>query len=160
MSGQLQVERRRDPDAGFTSVLIAPCGINCRVCRAYLREKNPCHGCRSKQADKPKTRSMCKIKLCVLRQQYRFCFECASFPCDRLRHLDERYRTKYHCSVVENLSCIKSVGIQRFLRQEKNRWRCQCGGIISVHSYKCSSCGKDRGESQKKINNFTLSATK
>ena len=29
-----------DPD------LIAPCGMNCNICMAYLREKNKCPGCR------------------------------------------------------------------------------------------------------------------
>jgi hypothetical protein len=26
--------------------LVAPCGMNCGICRAYLREKNKCPGCR------------------------------------------------------------------------------------------------------------------
>ncbi len=26
----------------------------------------------------------------------RFCFECESYPCKRLKALDKRYRTKYH----------------------------------------------------------------
>jgi uncharacterized radical SAM superfamily Fe-S cluster-containing enzyme len=26
--------------------LIAPCGMNCSICSAYLREKNKCPGCR------------------------------------------------------------------------------------------------------------------
>jgi hypothetical protein len=28
------------------NALIAPCGMNCGVCMAYLREKNKCPGCR------------------------------------------------------------------------------------------------------------------
>jgi hypothetical protein len=26
--------------------LIAPCGMNCAICKAYLRQRNPCNGCR------------------------------------------------------------------------------------------------------------------
>ncbi len=25
----------------MTAILIAPCGMNCRLCRAYVRERNP-----------------------------------------------------------------------------------------------------------------------
>lgn len=36
--------------------LIAPCGMNCSICMAYLREKNKCPGCRGNDIDKPITR--------------------------------------------------------------------------------------------------------
>lgn len=35
------------------TLLIAPCGINCGVCNAYLRVRNKCQGCRIDDINKP-----------------------------------------------------------------------------------------------------------
>lgn len=125
--------------------LIAPCGMNCSICMAYLRERNKCPGCRGTDIDKPVTRVKCKIKSCemVPTNESKFCFECPEFPCDNLRHLDRRYRTNYKMSMIENLENIKRLGIREFLRNEKIRWTCsECGGTICVHKGYCYSCGK------------------
>ena len=74
----------------------------------------------------------------------KFCFECEVFPCDRLNHLDKRYRTKYNMSMIENLANIKKAGIGKFLESEKTRWTCKnCGGVICVHKKYCYNCGKN-----------------
>src|SRR6266498_4984233 len=120
--------------------LIAPCGMNCSICMAYLRERNKCPGCRGRDIDKPVTRVECKIKNCEFFQkaEARFCFECGEFPCDRLQHLDKRYRTKYAMSMIENLESIRSIGVRKFLENEKVRWACpECGGVICVHNRYC-----------------------
>jgi len=125
--------------------LIAPCGMNCGICMAYLRDKNKCPGCRGCDADKPKTRIICKIKNCrnFHKGKIRYCFECKKFPCDNLKHLDKRYRTRYHMSMMENLEHIKESGIRKFVKQEKVRWACPvCKGIICVHTGHCHSCRK------------------
>ncbi len=124
--------------------LIAPCGMNCRLCIAYVREKNPCPGCQADDADKPKTRVVCRIKTCerIADGKTKYCFSCDSLPCARLKHLDKRYRTKYGMSMLENLESIRDSGIRRFVASEKERWMCpQCGEIICVHKPQCLSCG-------------------
>jgi len=124
--------------------LIAPCGMNCGVCMAYLREKNKCPGCRTPDKSKPITRVGCKIKTCH-NLKSKFCFTCEDFPCDNLTHLDKRYRTRYHMSMIENLENIKRLGIKEFLKNEKIRWTCpKCGGIIYVHKGYCIDCRKKR----------------
>ena len=123
--------------------LIAPCGMNCGVCLAFLREKNKCPGCRGTDAGKPPTRAGCKIKNCEVfgESAAKFCFECAAFPCDKLKRLDKRYRAKYGMSMIENLGNIKSSGIGKFLKEEKARWSCsRCGGTICVHKRRCLDC--------------------
>ncbi len=95
--------------------LIAPCGMNCGICVAYLREKNECAGCRGSDKNKPVTRTACKIKNCNKRNS-EFCYDCEVFPCDRLNHLDKRYRTKYGMSMIENLKLIQTNGIEQFLK--------------------------------------------
>ena len=126
------------------SFLIAHCGMNCGICMAYLRPKNKCPGCNVDDSDKPVTRLRCKIKTCKFFQhgKARFCFTCKEYPCAILMHLDKRYRTRYHMSMIENLGTIKNLGINRFLKIEKGKWTCsKCGGIICVHKGHCSNCG-------------------
>jgi len=126
-------------------LLIAPCGMNCGICLAYLREKNKCPGCRGTDTNKPVTRVRCKIKTCEVNQKEKttFCFKCKTFPCTHLKHLDERYRTKYNMSMIENLEFIKKSGIKKFIGNEKIKWACsECGGIICVHNGYCSNCGR------------------
>jgi hypothetical protein len=127
--------------------LIAPCGMNCGICRAYMRDKNKCPGCRGADANKPGTRVKCKIKNCVIFQtsKAKYCFECEKFPCYNLKHLDKRYRTKYNMSMIKNLDNIKKFGIRTFLRTEKREWTCsECGGTICVHKGYCYTCGKKK----------------
>lgn len=127
------------------SFLIAPCGMNCGVCMAYLREKNACTGCRGVNTYKPVTRVRCKIKNCTKFRngKAKYCFECGNFPCDVLKHLDTRYRTKYNISMIENLEHIKNFGIRKFIKNEDVRWACtNCGGTICVHKGYCVDCGE------------------
>ena len=127
------------------SILIAPCGLNCGICIAYLRDKNRCPGCRLFNRKEPVSIAKCKIKKCATlkRSKNKFCFECKTYPCERIHHMDQRYRTKYKMSTIENLEQIKKFGVREFIKNEKVRWACsQCGGTICVHRGYCYSCGK------------------
>lgn len=124
--------------------LIAPCGMNCGICMAYLRTKNHCSGCRGDDTGKPASCVKCIIKNCGAFHdgKAKYCFECGEFPCTRLKQLDKRYRTRYSMSMVENLENIKGNGIRKFIAGEQVRWSCpSCGGTICVHHKKCSVCG-------------------
>lgn len=126
--------------------LIAPCGMNCGICMAYLRDKNKCPGCRGGNENKSKSCLNCKITNCKVFQKgkVKFCFRCENFPCVILKHLDKRYRTKYNMSMIENLEYIKEFGIKKFVENEKTRWTCpKCGGIICVHKGYCFNCGRE-----------------
>ncbi len=135
--------RRSTRTDAIRAGLIAPCGMNCRLCRAYLREKKACPGCRGDDRLKTKTRVFCRLKTCesARKTEAGYCFACESYPCARLSHLDRRYRTKYGMSMVDNLEKIKEFGIRDFIRQERKRWTCsECGEIICVHQPQCLSC--------------------
>ena len=95
-------------------MLIAPCGMNCGICMAFLRKKNKCAGCRGSDEKKPVTRTNCKIKTCdtIKKSSVQFCFACADFPCENLKKLDKRYRNKYNMSMIENLKNINKNGIE------------------------------------------------
>ena len=108
-------------ELSIKSSLIAPCGMNCDICRAYLREKNKCSGCRGSDENKLSSRVNCKIKNCIelKKNNFKFCYKCERFPCERINHLDKRYRTKYNMSMIENLNNIGKIGIREFVSNEK-----------------------------------------
>jgi hypothetical protein len=131
--------------------LIAPCGMNCRLCLGYIREKNKCPGCLnidSQGSQKSIYRTTCKIRNCeeITKGKSKFCSDsCARFPCARLKQLDKRYRTKYGMSMIDNLKMINELGIRHFIRIEKVKWICsECGEMICVHRPLCLSCGHKR----------------
>ena len=123
----------------FRTILIAPCGMDCAICTAFLRKKNRCGGC---YAPDRKCSKNCTIFTCE-RVRGRYHHDCGAFPCRRLKQLDTRYRAKYHMSMFENLAAIRNLGIRAFVKSERERWTCKtCGGTIDVHKYRCSVCGK------------------
>jgi hypothetical protein len=117
----------------FNENLIAPCGMNCGVCLHYLRASNKCTGCLSGRKVNAKP-IKCAIKLCKSRNG-EYCFNCAQFPCERLKRLDKRYREKYEMSEIENLEDIKKNGLDYFLNLEETRW-IDPDGIYCVHDKK------------------------
>ena len=128
--------------------LIAPCGINCGVCRMYLSrdrglyksENAGCTGCVPRNTG-------CKMKggcQPLNSHEVRFCFECKDFPCPILNSLEKRYASKYKTSVIENLKYIQERGLPDFLTEEKSKWACkECGGTVSMHTWACIDCGKE-----------------
>jgi Protein of unknown function (DUF3795) len=132
--------------ASLTPELIAPCGMNCGLCRAHLRARKPCDGCNGADADKPPHCVTCSIKTCAeLDRTAGFCFECSRYPCRRLRQLDARYRSKYGMSMTANLERIREIGLDGFVVLERARWACSgCGGVVCVHNDACLYCGRAR----------------
>lgn len=123
--------------------LVAPCGMICWSCLAYLRNKNRCQGCGSEDMDKWKSCSRCSIRKCSLLAgtASKFCYDCEKFPCRRLRDLDKRYRTKYSTSFLDNLASIKNNGLELFIKNEYVKRRCPvCGGTICIHRGYCLNC--------------------
>lgn len=118
-------------DTVFGTQLIAPCGMNCGLCKAFLREKDPCPGCGMLGQNACKTRTGCKIRNCDKRRGER-CFDCSEFPCEALMHLDGRYRAKYGMSQVNNLRYIRRYGLEAFLGKEEQKWVSE-KGVMCVH---------------------------
>lgn len=128
------------------SSLIAPCGMNCRICLGYIREKNKCLGCRKMDAYKSSYGRKCTIRNCQIlkKNNWKFCSDkCEKFPCARLKNLDKRYKNKYRMSMLENLEHIKKFGIKNFIKLEQKKWKCpDCKEIICIHRNFCLKCGK------------------
>lgn len=127
-------------------ILIAPCGLNCRLCYAYIREKNHCPGCRGDDTQKMKSCLACRIKNCekLVEGGFQYCYECDIFPCALMKRLAKRYRTKYGVNPFENLNTIQENGIDHFVEIEMTKWTCpECGTILCMHKPQCLSCGYD-----------------
>src|SRR3990172_9323086 len=133
----------------FTAELIAPCGMNCGICKSYLAfsrgipaEKGKvshCSGCLPRDKN-------CYVKRpCkpLSKKKIRFCFECSQMPCKNLERLDKRYQNGYAMSMVQNLKEIQTNGIEPFLKNQEAKCKCpNCGDVVSVHDGKCYSCMK------------------
>ena len=125
-------------------MIIAPCGLNCSLCRAYLRDRKPCSGCRGGVAHKSKACLSCAIKNCneLIAGGHPFCYSCDRFPCTALRHHDARYQTTYGLSVIANLERIQAIGVERFITEETLKWSCsECGSLLCMHEQQCPNCG-------------------
>ena len=120
------------------SELVAPCGMNCSICKGHLREENTCPGCRDPIGNCRK----CVIRVCEHVKKTGFCFGCEKLPCQRLKSLDKRYKKKYNMSMLDNLKFIKSKGMKNFLEKEEKTWKCpKCKSLISCHWKACKNCG-------------------
>ena len=132
----------------FTPELIAPCGMNCGICRAYLAythgvptkrgKVTHCAGCR------PRAKNCYVIRGCpkLRKHEIASCTQCDTVPCKNLAHLDKRYRERYDMSMVENLSELKIKGMETFLKNQQEKYRCpNCGDVVCVHDENCYSCG-------------------
>ncbi len=141
--------RIQSPLMLFTPDLIAPCGMNCGLCSAYLAFSHNipkkrgkithCAGCRAR----PKMCAWLKGNCDQLATgKIQFCYECADFPCDRLSHIDHRYQTSYNTSFIRNLEEIRDHGMNVFLKNQTKRYMCRrCEvDVISVHKGKCYRC--------------------
>ena len=129
----------------FLPELIAPCGMNCGLCVAFFgytmegkKRKHRCSTCRSRKSQCAFIKEECD-KLAT--KQIEYCFECTDFPCANLKTLDNRYREKYGMSMIENLAYIKDHGLEEFVKNEQDKWKCKvCGAGLSVHRGFCLNC--------------------
>ena len=130
--------------------LVAPCGMNCALCRSYHakeldlnktgRNLTYCSGCR------PRGKGCLFFKgKCSKINKNKYCFECAEYPCKLIKNLDKRYTTKYGMSMIENLDYIKKKGIRKFMDQQDKKHACKkCNELINVHEPICYNCQLDK----------------
>jgi hypothetical protein len=150
LKAQIMGRAERRKTTAIPTDMIAPCGMNCRLCWGFIRERNTCPGClRSDNHDsqKSKCRTTCRIRNCehLAQTGKKYCSDrCPRFPCTRLRQLDNRYRTKYGMSMIDNLQMIDNFGTRHFIRTQKEQWECpECGQLLCVHRPECCFCGHE-----------------
>ncbi len=128
--------------------LIAPCGMNCSLCVSYQAglydinrvgyHKRYCHGCIPRGKNCTFMKRSCDV---ISMGKARFCYECVSYPCLRLKDLDARYRKRYGMSMITNLETIKKIGIDQLVKSEQQKWACpKCGALMCCHMHVCMHC--------------------
>jgi hypothetical protein len=143
----------------FSQDLVAPCGMNCNVCSGYLALKNDtkkndirmsyCKGCRPRDKKCAFLKKSCEH---LQTHSVQFCYQCAQYPCEKLKHIDMRYTTFFRMSLLENLASIKKNGMETFLRAEEEKWRCPtCEGVICCHNGLCFQCDSDRLRNKRQL---------
>ena len=142
----------------FPAELVAPCGMNCAICRAYIacthgiprvRGKiTYCAGC-VPRAKNCYIKRNCKK---LTKHEIPSCSECTTMPCEKLEHLDKRYRERYGMSMVENLKLLKAKGMDEFLKNQAEKYTCpSCGDVVCVHDARCYSCGYSKNGTHKSV---------
>lgn len=126
--------------------LIAPCGMNCALCSRYLSflnnlTRSQCVGCRPGKKKCAYIFKKCTGINHTSKGNASFCYECAQYPCKQITRMDIRYKKNYKMSVIDNLEYIKKMGIEKFIKQQYEKYHCPvCGGLISIHNRKCFKC--------------------
>ena len=134
--------------------IIAPCGMNCGICRAYIAQRlgvprvrgkvTYCAGC-VPRAKNCYVKRGCKK---LTKHEIQYCYQCEEMPCEHLAHLDKRYRERYGMSMVENQKALKEKGMDEFLKSQEEKYQCpSCGEKVCVHDGKCYGCGYQRKRS-------------
>jgi hypothetical protein len=137
--------------------LVAPCGMNCALCSSYQAAKHDvkskgiklsyCPGCRPRGKTCAFLKNQCPK---LLRGEVKFCFECATFPCDRLKALDRRYSERYRMSMIDNLKHIRDFGVESFLASQNQAWKCKiCGQLTCCHNGLCFGCDLEKLRAKK-----------
>jgi hypothetical protein len=67
-----------------------------------------------------------------------------------LKTIDERYRSRYRMSMIENLQFIRKHGIEKFVEDQERLWKCtKCGEMICCHNGLCFNCDLEELSSRK-----------
>ena len=141
----------------MSSDSVAPCGMNCALCASYLAWVNDlkskgikmpyCTGCRTRNKQCTFVKKSCYR---LLKGRVDFCFECSDFPCDHLKSLDARYKSRYKMSMIDNSRFIKEHGMQMFLEEQEKSWKCpNCSELICCHNGLCFNCEIKKVRSKK-----------
>jgi hypothetical protein len=96
----------------------------------------PCPGCGSPEM------LNCEFAVCCQTHQVTSCAFCPDFPCAML----QKFQTDewpHHIDVIENLNRIREVGMDTWLKEQKQAWSCpQCGANIHWYQAVCTECGE------------------
>ena len=128
----------------ITKDLVAPCGMVCAVCCAYLAYKNDnpyltkCTGCRARNKQCAFVKKGCAK---LMQNKIDFCHRCKKMPCKKLKKISDKYTARHDFDFVANQKYIKQHGIDFFIRKIRRDFKCpKCGDLICVHNKRCFNC--------------------
>jgi hypothetical protein len=106
---------------------IGCCGLDCGLCpRFYTVGHSRCPGCAGPDFFN-KHPSCSFITCCVKKKNLEVCAECSEFPCSKFKS-EQEYQQRQGSSsyppeikILPNLNFIKKNGIEKFIKQQRNR---------------------------------------
>jgi len=115
-----------------------------------------CHGCKSGQLFV--NCSVCKKRECAISRNVEHCIDCSDYPCDEIRSMQKNAFVLPHVKDNHtNLESIKTVGVEQWLSDQQNRWKCpKCNTSFSWYSAKCISCGTNLRKYTWQFSSFRL----
>lgn len=147
------------------------CGIYCGDCPSYLAprqgdsarleemardqgrevEEVVCQGCLSNRVAAACRGCAAGFRDCAAEKGVTWCFQCAEFPCDRLRDFIPVHVVNgivHHRRIVENLEFMRESGVEAWVEREDAAGRCShCGRRVYWSALNCPHCGSDLGRS-------------
>lgn len=112
-----------------------PCGLFCGACGA-----DDCSGCQSEHIDTYVLK--CKFRSCAKERGLEFCCDCDDYPCEDLaKFMHDEW--PHHWTMESNLSRIKIIGKENWLKAMRAEWTCKnCGKEIMWYQKTCE-CGNE-----------------
>lgn len=145
--------------------LAAVCGLYCGACSLYRarRDNDPqqleellqtlserwqipsdeldCDGCLAQGHLMPYCQE-CKMRLCAAdKPGVNRCSDCPDFPCSLVTDFNND-GVRHHAEVLENVRHQREIGVDEWLQEEYERWRCLfCGVSLEWYARTCYRCG-------------------
>ena len=95
-----------------------------------------CGGCLSDMLAAPCRE--CRIRDCALDRGYAGCTECDDFPCERIKNFNDD-GLPHHSEVLKNIRRQKEIGVDSWLKEQAERWRCpSCAAGTDWYAGHCS----------------------
>lgn len=150
--------------------LAAPCGLYCGACSIrsavgrndskliqqiadglalYLGhpvavEDLNCDGCLSAVRAAPCRE--CAIRDCAAAKGIDWCSRCPDFPCQIITDFNND-GLAHHSEVLDSIRRQQGVGIDVWIEEQEQRWRChKCGRSTDWYAAQCPCCGAELGD--------------
>jgi len=89
---------------------------------------------------------ICGFRACAQERGLTNCSQCADVPCQWLIDFSNDGILS-HASFLESLERQKEIGIDGWLAEQEERWRCdQCGTQISYYEVECPNCHANQSQ--------------
>ena len=140
--------------------LLGACGLYCGACYHYRasfyeserlseetsrRGRDPegfiCQGCRSNILYGNPGCAQCEIRACSDVRGIVHCGLCIEFPCDQIKAFHDDGRV-HHRDILNALENLREMGANKWLVEQAERWKCECGESYSWYEETCHSCSK------------------
>ena len=117
------------------------CGLFCGTCQAFPQY---CDGCLSDRVAAPCVQCSHGFRDCAKEHQVTWCWECADFPCERLKQFSKEHIVNgicHHEHIIEDLNFMKTHGVENWVDKQVQAHTCQqCGSLIVWFEQECPNC--------------------